>query len=181
MSVVLKTERLILRHFEMEDADDLVRWVSDRRVAEMTSLIPHPYERSMAVEWLERVTRCDTDSGHWVFAITLVESGELIGCIGLHRLQELAIAEFGYWIGVPFWRRGYATEALKAVLRHGFETLKLRRIEAHHFTRNPASGREMEKAGMRREGTQRLRAHRMGVLRDRICYGMIDEEWNELK
>lgn len=181
MSTTLTTARLVLRPFKLDDADDLTRWVGDRRVAEMTSLIPHPYEPAMAVEWLERVVGYDDDSGHRIFAITLAEDGRLIGCIGLHSLEKLPIAEFGYWIAVPFWGRGYATEALRAVLRHGFGKMMLRRIEAHHFAHNPASGRVMEKAGMRREGMQRLRAHRMGELLDRVCYGLIDEEWKELR
>ena len=177
MKRTLFTDRLILRPLRMEDAEAVTHWVGDRRVAEMTSLIPHPYKLADAIEWLERVTGYLDDHDPQVFAITLRESGELIGCIGLIPDGTAPWAEFGYWLGVPFWGNGYATEALREVIRLGFEDIGLRRIEACHFAHNPASGRVMQKAGLTNEGTQRLRGHRFGELYDRVNYGLIDEEW----
>lgn len=177
MKTILTTDRLRLRPFRLDDAEAVVRWVGDRRVAEMTALIPHPYEPALATEWLERVTGYGDGSGHWIFAICLRETDQLIGCIGLHRIGDPPIAGLGYWLGAPFWGRGFATEALRAVIDEGFANFKLRRIEACHFAHNPASGRVMEKAGMRREGIQRLRAHRFGKLYDQVCYGLTEDEW----
>ncbi|MEM1083308.1 MAG: GNAT family N-acetyltransferase [Verrucomicrobiota bacterium] len=177
MTIMFQTDRLILRPFRMEDAEVVTRWVSDRRVAEMTTLIPHPYTLDDAEEWLERVVSYDDAHGFKIFAITLCESDELIGCIGLLREEGAPWAEFGYWLGVPFWGNGYATEALGEILRFGFEDTGLRRIEACHFAHNPASGRVMEKAGLRYEGTQKLRCRRDGQLFDRVNYGLIDEDW----
>ena len=177
MNKFLTTERLILRPMRMEDAEAVTRWVSDRRVAEMTTLIPHPYSLADALGWLERVTSYDSKNIHQVFAITLREGGELIGCIGLHGDEDAPWAEFGYWLGVPFWGNGYATEALSEILRFGFEDRGLRRIEACHFAHNPASGRVMQKAGLVHEGTQKLRCQRDKQLFDRVNYGLIDEDW----
>ncbi|MFC7336401.1 GNAT family N-acetyltransferase [Haloferula chungangensis] len=177
MNRLLTTDRLILRPIRMEDAEAITRWVSDRRVAEMTTLIPHPFALANAIEWLERVTADDAGQGDQVFAITLRESGELIGCIGLHGDEKAPWAEFGYWLGVPFWGNGYAAEALSEILRFGFEDRGLRRIEACHFAHNPASGRVMQKAGLVHEGTQKLRCQRNEQLFDRVNYGLIDEDW----
>lgn len=177
MNRILTTDRLTLRPMRMEDAEAITRWVSDRRVAEMTTLIPHPYTLADATEWLERLVTYDENHVDQIFAITLRESGELIGCIGLHGDETAPWAEFGYWLGAPFWGNGYATEALSEILRFGFEDRNLRRIEAYHFAHNPASGRVMQKAGLVHEGKQKLRGRRNSQLFDRVNYGLIDEDW----
>lgn len=177
MNRILYTECLILRPFRMGDAEAVTRWVGDPRVAEMTTLIPHPYTFTDATGWIEKLQTYDDDHPNQVFAITLRETLELIGCIGLHGNETAPMAEFGYWLGAPFWGNGYATEALREVLRLGFEDLGLRRIGACHFAHNPASGRVMQKAGLTHEGTQRLGAQRGRQLFDRVNYGLIDDEW----
>jgi RimJ/RimL family protein N-acetyltransferase len=83
----------------------------------------------------------------------------------------------GYWIGAPYWNRGYATEAARAVLRFAFDTVGLHRIYATHFTRNPASGRVMEKTGMQREGVWREHLMRGERFEDAVVYGILREEW----
>jgi len=92
-----------------------------------------------------------------VFAINLKESGELIGAIGMALKLDQELAELGYWIGKPYWSRGYCTEAARVVLHFVFTELHLNRVYAHHFSHNPASGRVMQKIGMHHEG--RLRQH----------------------
>ena len=152
MKTQFETERLLLRPIEAGDAEAITHWAGDRRVAEVTKLVPQPYVLADALEWIESI-RDDQLLGKFeVFAIVLRESGELIGCIELSASGEAGVGEFGYWIGVSFWGNGYATEALTRVLRHGFSCLGFRRIEAHHHPHNPASGRVMEKAGLRLEG-----------------------------
>jgi len=82
-------------------------------------------------------------------------------------------AELGYWVGVPYWGNGYATEAARAVVKYGFGTLGLHRIFASHFANNPASARVLRKIGMRYEG--RLRGHvlKWGEFLDLEMYGML--------
>ena len=87
-------------------------------------------------------------------------------------------AELGYWIGKPFWNRGYATEAAIAVIRFGFASLDLDRIASRHFSRNPASGRVMQKAGLRHEGTARQSMIKWGKYEDLQLYAILREDWS---
>jgi ribosomal-protein-alanine N-acetyltransferase len=87
--------------------------------------------------------------GESTCAIVLRETTELCGAISLGINQRHQHAELGYWLGVPHWNRGYATEATTALLSYGFTTWQFHRIYARHFTRNPASGRVMQKLGMK--------------------------------
>ncbi|HEX7708287.1 MAG TPA: GNAT family protein, partial [Thermoanaerobaculia bacterium] len=87
------------------------------------------------------------------------------------------IAELGYWVGVPFWGRGYASEAAAEVIRFGFEDCGMHRIYGCHYARNPASGRILEKVGMTREGTFRQHILKWGEYLDVVYYGLLREEW----
>lgn len=171
---ILRTARLTLRPFTPEDAPAVQRMASAYEVALNTMSIPHPYPEGAAAEW---IARHDEDFAeerivHWA----LDDGGEVVGAIGL-ILKGDAIGELGYWIGVPYWGRGYTTEAAEAVLRWGFEEKKLHRIFACYFQRNPASGRVMEKLGMTIEGTLRQHAVKWGEHCDITFYGMLADEW----
>jgi ribosomal-protein-alanine N-acetyltransferase len=99
-----------------------------------------------------------------------------VGAVGLILAPAHDRAELGYWIGAPYWGRGYATEASRAVVRWGFEGLGLRRIHASHFPRNPASGRVLEKLGMRHEGTLRQHVKKWDEYLDLESYGLLADE-----
>jgi RimJ/RimL family protein N-acetyltransferase len=101
----------------------------------------------------------------------------LIGAMGIHISQSHNRAELGYWIGVPYWNQGYCTEAARAVLRYGFETLGLNRIQARHLARNPASGRVMIKIGMRHEGTMRQAVIKWEAYEDIKLYAILRSEY----
>lgn len=169
----LKTERLILRPFRMDDAEDVARLCNDRAIAATTLLIPHPYSAGDAEDWIAgHQDRCD--SGRGVdFAVTAKDGGELVGAVGLGIDKEHDRAEIGYWIGVPYWGRGYATEAGAAVLRWALEVRGLERVFAYHFASNPASGRVLEKIGMRREGVSRSHLKKWGERHDCVLYGIV--------
>ena len=151
----LQTERLTLRPFAAEDGPRVRELAGDRKVAETTGLIPHPYPEGAAEEWIGTHGELFEKTEAAVFAVTLTETGELVGAIGLVINEACRSAEIGYWIGVPFWNRGYGTEAARELIRYGFDELDLHRVFAHHFSNNPASGRIMEKIGMRYEGRMR--------------------------
>ena len=89
-------------------------------------------------------------------------------------------AELGYWVGKPFWGQGYCTEAAQAVIAYGFQTLGLNRIQAHHFGRNPASGRVMQKLGMRYEGLERQYHKKWGQFEDGLGYAILREDFGGL-
>lgn len=127
-----------------------------------------------AAAWIAR----PKDPDHHVFAIILREGGDLVGAIGLEAKPDHGRAEIGYWVGVPYWNRGYVTEAARAVLGFGFESLGLHRIFAMHFTRNPASGRVMQKLGMKHEGTLREHEKKWDVFVDCEVYGILHSEWS---
>src|SRR5262249_53345409 len=101
--------------------------------------------------------------------------------VGLRDIDtEHCQAEMGFWVGVEFWGKAYATEASAATLRFGFEQLNLNRIHAHHMVRNPASGRVLEKIGMKREGLLRQRVRKWGVFEDVVSLAILQEDWWKL-
>ncbi len=173
MSPTLITERLVLRPFALDDAPAVQRLAGDREIAQSTLLIPHPYPDGAAEAWIKGHQE---PSDNEVFAIVSKE-GEVMGAIGLHLERFHRRAEIGYWLGVPYWGRGYATEAAKAVIGYAFETLGVRRVFAFHFTRNPASGRVLAKAGMQREGTMRQHLVKWDERVDVDYYGILREDW----
>lgn len=170
---VLTTERLTLRPFTLADAPAVQSLVSAYEVALNTRSIPHPYPEGGAEAWIATHDVEFRENRAHVFAI---DDGQVVGGIDL-ILRGDGVGEVGYWIGVPFWGRGYATEALKAVIGHGFENLGLRRIFACHFGRNAASGRVMQKAGMTCEGTLRQHLMKWDEPVDLVFYGVLREEW----
>ena len=174
---ILTTSRLILRPFTLADAPVVTELAGDYAIADTTASIPHPYEEWMAVEWISTHQPSSERGDMITFAITHRLKGYLIGAISLfHFERSHNLAEMGYWVGKPYWNQGYCTEAAREVLRYGFETLKLNRIQARHLTRNPASGRVMEKAGMKFEGVLRQSLYRWGVFEDAAMYAILREE-----
>ena len=141
-------------------------------MADTTLSIPHPYADGMAEAWIA------THEGAWTrhesatLAVTSADFG-VVGAISLRIELSQQRAELGYWIGVPYWGSGYATEAVRAMINFGFDKLSLQRIYAHHFTRNPASGRVMAKAGMQHEGTLRRHFYRWGKPEDVAVWGIL--------
>jgi RimJ/RimL family protein N-acetyltransferase len=154
----------------LSDAPEVQRLAGDRDVASTTLRIPHPYADGMAEEWIgTHAAKFERGEG-LSLAITFRSSGDLVGAVGLEISKEHARAELGYWIGKEFWGRGLATEAARAIINYGFESLGLNRIHAQHQTRNPASGRVMAKLGMRHEGTLRRHIQKWGTFEDvEVC------------
>ncbi len=169
----IKTERLLLRPFELSDANEIQRLAGDKDIADTTLNIPHPYEDGMAEGWIS-MHRSKFEAGELVnFAIVSNASNELMGAVGLMIVPQFERAELGYWIGKPYWENGYCTEACKAVLQYGFNTLKLNRIYAFHLSRNPASGRVMQKIGMTHEGIAPQHTKKWDKFEDLEQYGML--------
>lgn len=153
------------------------RLAGEKAVADMTLLIPHPYPDGAAETWIATHAPRWAAQEELVFAITTRSSGELVGAVGLIITLAQAKGELGYWIGIPYWNRGYATEALQTLIDYGFRSLELSRIQAHHMAINPASGRVMEKAGLRREGYSPSAMIRNGEIRDAVFYGLDRADW----
>lgn len=175
----LDTDRLHLRPFTLDDAPRVAELAGAEEVAATTLTIPHPYALSDATEWIETHQPAFETGTQVVFALTLRDTGEVVGAMGLTIDAENERAELGYWVGVPFWGRGYATEAARAVVGYGLGELALHRIHAHYFTENPASGRVMQKIGMSYEGRMPGHIKKNGVFRDVDSYGVLRENWRE--
>jgi ribosomal-protein-alanine N-acetyltransferase len=173
----LKTERLSLRPFRLSDADDVRRLAGDWEIADTTLNIAHPYEEGMAEEWIGTHKERFEAGSLCNWALTLRGSGELIGAMGLVINARFDHAELGYWIGKPYWGKGYCTEAARAVIDYGFTRLGLHRIHASHFARNPASGRVMRKLGMTEEGLLRGHVKKWDKYEDLVVFGILKAEW----
>jgi [ribosomal protein S5]-alanine N-acetyltransferase len=173
----LETARLTLRAFTESDARDVQRLAGQREIADTTLNIPHPYADGMAETWISTHGPAFARREMMTLAITSRETGELLGGISLRLVPQHAHAELGYWIALPFWNRGYVTEAARAVLAHGFDVLGLHRIHASHLTRNPASGRVMAKLGMRHEGTLREHFKKWDRFETLEKWAILEPEW----
>ena len=174
---VLETDRLVLRPYRLADAADLQRLAGDRRIAATTATIPHPYPDGEAEAFIGAHEARWRDGTHLTCAVTARGVDTLVGAVGLVFAAEHARAELGYWIAVPAWGRGYATEASEALCEYGFTTLGLHRIEARHVAGNPASGAVMRKLGMQREGVLRGHKVKWNTLHDLVVCGVLAEEW----
>ena len=171
------TERLTLRPFVADDAFDVERLAGMREVADTTLNIPHPYPHGGAAEWIRLHAPAWIDGTSATFAIVGQKTSALVGAISLVIKREHRRAELGYWIALDCWGRGYATEASQRMIDFGFSDLGLHRIEAHHFLRNPASGRVMEKIGMKREGVVRDHVVKWDRFESLAIYSILEPEW----
>jgi RimJ/RimL family protein N-acetyltransferase len=150
----ISTERLLLRGPVANDAARITELANDINVAGRVSRMPYPYGIADAEAWLETVARSDWDRDA-VFAIEHHAFG-LVGMIGVtHRNGERP--ELGYWLGRPFWNRGYATEAARAALKWVKRDWRKRLVVSGHFSDNPASGAVLCKAGFLYTGEVELR------------------------
>lgn len=169
----LKLERCTLRPWRPGDEASLVRHANNRRVwINMRDRFPHPYTAADARIWLGRAA---ADPRLQSFAIDV--DGEAVGGIGIELGTDVArrSAEIGYWLGEPFWGRGIATEAVRAVTAWAFATHDLTRLHAEVFEWNPASRRVLEKAGYACEGRRRRAIFKDGRVIDALAYAIVRE------
>ena len=169
----LETKRLRVRPYSEADIPELLPLIGTWEVAATTLRIAHPYTEQDARAFLELAK----EAGKMWLAITLLSDGRQVGGIGMRIEEQHRHAELGYWLGVPHWGQGYATEAGREMIRYGFEQLDLHRIFATHFAHNPASGNILRKLGMRHEGCQREHLLKWGQFVDSEIYGLLRHEW----
>lgn len=166
---VLETERLALRAPRLADAKTVATLADDRRIAENTARMPHPYKTADAEGFITGVNKT---GGEVAFLITL-HDGIVIGGCGI-MTQELKgqeqTPELGYWLGVDYWGQGYATEALHAVIDYAFTDLGHESLQAGARVTNPASRRVLEKCGFQWTGVglYRIRAIKSSAPIDRF-------------
>jgi RimJ/RimL family protein N-acetyltransferase len=177
----LETERLILRRLELSDAPLVYQYMQDREIAFNTLLIPYPYPEGGAEEWINGTHKAAQKGDDFSFAVTRKADGLFMGACGLHRVPEHQRAELGYWLGKPHRGQGYTSEAARRLIAFGFEAMGLNRVHAGYFTRNPASRRVMEKAGMTHEGIYRQHVLKWGEFVDMGMCAILRYEYEAAK
>lgn len=173
--MILTTKRLILRPWDVNDAEELYLYAKDPRVGPAAGWRPHT-----DVENSRQIIR-DVLSGPEIYAIVLKETGLPIGSAGLHH-NDLAAkddeAELGYWIGVPYWGSGIAAEASEEILRHAFADLGLQRVWCGYYDGNVRSRRVQEKLGFIYQWTsENVPVPQMGETRRGYVSLMTRKDW----
>ena len=169
----ITTKRLILRPFHKSDAENVTRLCNNYNLFKNTLTLPYPYTIDHALTWIEN----HADNFHanklYEFAITDKKSGELYGAIALSNNQKFQNGEIAYWIGEEYWGNGYATEAAEAILHFAFIEKQYHRVYARYFHTNLASGKVMQKLGMKQEGILKEHVKKEGIFVDLVYYGII--------
>jgi RimJ/RimL family protein N-acetyltransferase len=163
---------IALRQLAIEDAPRVQLLAGERAVAEMTALIPHPYPDGAAEQWIAGLAQSWSAGKEYSYAIEA--DSLLVGVVGL-RPVAAEQENLGYWIGRPYWGRGYATAAASAVIALAFSCLEVDMVTASHLTRNAASARVLEKCGMHLLRTG-MRDHR-GAEEAHCVRGITRPQW----
>ncbi|MFT4146311.1 MAG: GNAT family N-acetyltransferase [Mobilitalea sp.] len=181
-TVMLETERLILRRFTIDDLEQMFRncW-SDIEVWKWTS-----YKPMQSIEDVINIAEMFTEKwlgaydrpNRYSWAIQLKASGEVIGrFFGMNPDDEISQIELAYELGREWWNQGYMTEAVKAIIDFFFKEVGLNRIYANFASKNPASGKVMQKCGMTYEGTMRQALKCNNGLFDKVNYAILADEY----
>ena len=171
MEIPLEGARI--RSWKRSDQGSLVRYANNPRIwINLRDRFPHPYRVADARAWLTHVTAQRPETN-----FTIEVGGEAAGGIGFHPQEDVhrRSAEIGYWLGEPFWGRGIATQAVRALASYALRAHDLTRIYAFVFEWNPASARVLEKAGFTREGRLRQSVTKDGRTIDQFLYAMVVE------
>jgi [ribosomal protein S5]-alanine N-acetyltransferase len=180
--VELETERLFIREYFDSDKERLTEIINDLDVSRYLRNVPYPYVLSDA-EWF--INKCKKDAEinpRKTHDLTIELKGEkqLIGGIGMNAIDYFSrTGTLGYWIGKNYWRKGYAFEVAKEILKFAFEELNLRRIEVEADFDNEPSNNLIKKLGFTFEGTRRnFRKNKStGQIPDTHQYGLLKSEW----
>ncbi len=176
----LTTSRLRLRPLQFSDVPFIANFANNRNISDNTLHIPFPYDEADAEQWIVNTNKGLSENKIYSFAITELERDQFIGAIGLHRDEENDRAEIGYWIAEPYWNRGYASEALAALLDFGFNQLQLNKLFATHLIENPASGRVLVKNGMLKEGELKDHYRKGSEYKSVVQYRLTNAEYQHM-
>jgi RimJ/RimL family protein N-acetyltransferase len=172
---VLQTERLTLRGPTLADVKAIARLANDRRIAENTRRLPHPYLGEHAAQFINALADA---GGETVF---LIERDFLpIGMVGIDWRQPDA-PELGYWLGVDSWGQGFATEAARATIDFAFEEFDIEHLISGARVANPASRNVLEKCGFQWSGVELHRFEALGSSTPVDCFRLTRTVWSSLK
>jgi ribosomal-protein-alanine N-acetyltransferase len=179
-TVTLKTERLILRRFTLDDVEAMFRnWVNDAEVTKYLTWQPHG-----SIELTRNICISDISKyenlSHYQWAVVLKSLNEPIGGINVVEINESCnCVGIAYRIGKTWWNQGIASEALSTIIKFLFKQVGVNRIAATHDSRNPNSGKVMQKCGMKYEGTMRQSGYNNQGIYDAVHYAILAEDYFE--
>ena len=174
-SCVLETERLMLRRPTLADVKAIAHLANDRRIAENTRRLPHPYSQEHAIEFVRGTA--DDDRG----TVFLIESNFVpIGVVGIDWRQPEA-PELGYWLGVDHWGQGFGTEAARAVIDFTFEEFDVEHLMSGARVSNPSSRNILEKCGFQWSGVELHRFEAIASSTPVDCFRLTRGVWASLK
>ena len=176
----LETHRIRLSPLERSDVPAIQQAASVREIADTMISLPYPYPSGEAEQYVAR-QQADWETG---CSVTFtIEKKVKAGFCGLVEVRDIdhehSQAELSFWLAVEAWGWGYMSEAIQAVVQYGFRSLDLNRLYAYHMSRNPASGRVLEKSGFTREGLLRQRVRKWGIFEDVALWAILREEWQD--
>ncbi|WP_102335216.1 GNAT family N-acetyltransferase [Salimicrobium jeotgali] len=168
----LESARLTLRPYRKTDAERAAELANDEEIARRT-FVPHPYTVEHAETWIATHEEAIEEGTAYPLAIIEKKSGELTGTMTLRVNRKHKNGELAYWVGRPFWGKGYASEAARRIADFGFDELELERMWGRAMADNIPSQQVMRKVGLRYEGALRHEVLHDGEFRDTYMYGMI--------
>ena len=172
---VVATERLTLRRPTLADVRAIAQLANDRRIAENTRRLPHPYSQDDAVEFVRATAGLGSET------VFLIEHDNVpVGMVGIDCTNAHA-AELGYWLGVAHWGRGFATEAARGAIDFFFEEFDGDHLYAGARVTNPASRNVLEKCGFQWSGVELHRFHALGSSTPVDCFRLSRSVWSSLK
>ena len=174
--VIIETERLILRQWNMEDIDDMIEGLNNINVTKWLAGVPFPYTIKDAKDFIQETI----DNDLYNFAIILKSENKVIGGTQLTSINfDNGIAGGGIWINEKYQGYGYGTEAFGARIKYAFEVLGLRRLENGYFKENERSHKMQLKFGYKDEGIKRQKfiSKATGKIEDEYITGLLKDEW----
>ncbi len=170
---VIETAKLRLRPFILKDSHRVQLLAGDEAIASGAINIPHPYLSGVAESWISSHENEFLNGNSLILAISLKDTGLLIGSIGLYINSKHQHAELGYWIGKDYWGEGYCSEAVSGIIKYAFEKLLLNKIFANFISRNQASGKVLIKNGFVKEGYLKKHVKYKNDFEDIECYSLL--------
>ncbi len=175
-----ETHRLILDGLKESDAPLIAQYANNKKISIFTRTLPYPYYEKDALAWITIADKGFEDKDQFVFAMREKKTKQFIGGIGLTISLEHNRAELGYWLAEPYWNKGYTTEAVKELIKFGFEVLNLNKIIAVFIDDNAASGKVLEKSNMIKEAEMKDHDIKDGEYKTLIQYRLTQKEYQGL-
>ncbi len=172
---VLETERLTLRSPTLADVKAIARLANDRRVAENTRRLPHPYLEEHAVAFVRSMAGSPSE-----IAFLIEHNFTPLGAVGINW-REPDLPEIGYWLGFEHWGQGFGTEAARAVIDYFFQAFDHELLYAHARVANPTSRNIIEKCGFQWTGVELHRFEALGSSSPVDCFRLSRSVWSSLK